>query len=109
MAARRVPLRKPVLKKWLAAWNQCAMRSTGFGGSQVYKHLCWPVRPCVIWSELPIPPHRDCPAWLGCEDLYGAFEVKHLFHGILHFLPSSQFLCLTWNPVSSPRPTCVGR
>jgi hypothetical protein len=41
--------------------------------------------------------------------LYGAFEVKHLFHGILHFLPSSQFLCSTWNPVSSPRPTCVGR
>jgi Protein of unknown function (DUF3489) len=43
------------------------------------------------------------------QHLYGAFKVKHLFHGILHFLPSSQFLCSTWNPVSSPRPTCVGR
>jgi hypothetical protein len=51
----------------------------------------------------------DRTGWLGREDLYGAFEVKHLFHGILHFLPSSQFLCSTWNPVSSPRPTCVGR
>ena len=35
------------------------------------------------------------------QALYGAFEVKHLFHGIL---PSFQFLCSTWNPVSSPRP-----
>ncbi len=41
--------------------------------------------------------------------LYGAFEVKHLFHGSLHFLPSSQFLCSTWKSVSSPRPTSVGR
>ena len=43
------------------------------------------------------------------QHLYGAFKVKHLFHGILHFLPSSQFLCSTWNPVSPPRPTCIGR
>jgi hypothetical protein len=27
-------------------------------------------------------------------DLYGAFEVKHLFHGILHFLPPSFFVRL---------------
>src|SRR4051794_27946689 len=32
-----------------------------------------------------------------------------LISRILHFLlPSYQFLCSTWNPVSSPRPTRVG-
>ena len=41
------------------------------------------------------------------QALYGAFEVKHLFHAILHFVASFQFLCSTWNPVSSPRPTRV--
>ena len=39
------------------------------------------------------------------QALYGAFEVKHIFYTILHFFPSFQFLCSTWNPVSSPRPT----
>src|SRR5450432_4054457 len=50
-------------------------------------------------------------------------QVKQLFYTILNFLhpsffvrlgipflsqlPSSQFLCSTWNPVSSPRPTRV--
>ena len=34
--------------------------------------------------------------------LYGAFEVKQLFHGILHFLHFSFFVRL--NPVSLPRP-----
>src|SRR5882757_3002479 len=28
------------------------------------------------------------------QTLYGAFEVKHLFHGILHFLHSSFFVRL---------------
>ena len=41
------------------------------------------------------------------QALYGAFEVKHIFYTILHFFPSFQFLCSTWNPVSSPRPTRV--
>src|SRR5204863_515775 len=31
-------------------------------------------------------------------------KPAHFFHCIIHFLPSSQFLCSTWNPVSSPRP-----
>ena len=41
----------------------------------------------------------------GFSPLYGALEVKHLFHA---FSTSFfQFLCSTWNPVSSPRPnTC---
>jgi hypothetical protein len=41
------------------------------------------------------------------QALYGAFEVKQIFYTILHFFPSFQFLCSTWNPVSSPRPTRV--
>src|SRR5258708_36324037 len=41
------------------------------------------------------------------QALYGTFEVKHIFYTILHFFPSFQFLCSTWNPVSSPRPTRV--
>jgi hypothetical protein len=47
------------------------------------------------------------------KTLYGAVEVKHAFHGILTSffspLPSFQFLCSTWKPVSSSRPTRVGR
>ena len=38
------------------------------------------------------------------HSLYEGFEVKHLFHSLLNFLPSlslSQFLCSTWYPVSS--------
>jgi hypothetical protein len=35
------------------------------------------------------PRSRGHPKGLS---LYGAFEVKHLFHGILHFLPSSFFV-----------------
>jgi hypothetical protein len=51
--------------------------------------------------------------WIGRSDgfspLYGALEVKHLFHAFsTPFLSSFQFLCSTWNPVSSPRPTRVG-
>ena len=38
------------------------------------------------------------------------FEVKHYVTALSTFLlPSSQFLCSTWNPVSSPRPARVGR
>src|SRR5260370_39756173 len=37
------------------------------------------------------------------QTLYDASDVKHLFNGILPFLPSSRFLCSIWNPVSSPR------
>src|SRR5882672_7755765 len=40
------------------------------------------------------------------QALYGAFEVKHIFYTPL---PPFQFLCSTWNPVSSPRPTHVLR
>src|SRR5258707_12725973 len=36
----------------------------------------------------------DRTVLLGREALYGAFEVKHLFHGILHFLHSSFFVRL---------------
>src|SRR5882757_4958521 len=42
------------------------------------------------------------------QALYGAFEVKHIFTP-LSPLPPFQFLCSTWNPVSSPRPTHVLR
>ena len=42
--------------------------------------------------------------------LYGDFEVKHYFTAPSTFsVSSSQFLCSTWNPVSSPRPARVGR
>ena len=46
----------------------------------------------------------------GFSSLYGDFEVKHYFTALSTFsLPSSQFLCSTWNPVSSPRPARAGR
>ena len=38
------------------------------------------------------------------QALYGAFEVKQIFC-TFSTSPSFQFLCSTWNPVSSPRPT----
>ena len=38
------------------------------------------------------------------QALYGAFEVKQIFY-TFSTSPSFQFLCSTWNPVSSPRPT----
>src|SRR5215468_467129 len=39
--------------------------------------------------------------------LYEAFEVKRYFTAFSTFFVP-QFLCSTWNPVSSPRPTRVG-
>jgi hypothetical protein len=52
------------------------------------------------------PFHALCP--LPGHTLYEAFEVKHYFTAFSTSLPSSQFLCSTWNPVSSPRPTHRG-
>jgi hypothetical protein len=52
------------------------------------------------------------PAASGCctdvdgrhpKPLYGALEVKQRIHGML-FFPSTQFLCSTRKPISSPRP-----
>ena len=44
--------------------------------------------------------HRGCRR---PKTLYGALEVKQRIHGML-FFPSTQFLCSTRKPISSPRP-----
>src|SRR5215472_14088233 len=35
-------------------------------------------------------------------------QATYFTHSPLPLLPSYQFLCSTWNPVSSPRPTRIG-
>jgi hypothetical protein len=60
-------------------------------------------------SRLAVAQALPLASMLPGHALYEAFQVKRYFAAFFtFFISSSQFLCSTWNPVSSSRPTCVG-